>query len=552
MVSTPNKKNEHTNAILGAIPNESFQVEKTFGYDYFSQVVVVRNNKLAGRYEDIKFLESVEPNTREQFVKEAKVLSAMHHNNIPKVYDFLEYNDTLLFRSEHIEGYSLKEILEALKDRNEEFPRYAAASIILKLMNALYYAHNEVMFDKKKTCIIHCDIKPSNIILSSKNYRRKNKPDGKFINLIKQNKVEPYLIDFGIAKLKGDAKNEDGTLEYLSPMQAGFADNSSNLNWRTDIYQLLLVYYEILTKKKPYSNLPKKAIIEQKLSRDFEISKKDNVSAPIKNLIEKGAKRHKEKSFKSEKECIRELSRIESEEKLHSIFNKYKKPVISAATILFIALFSIVMYHAWDNGTQSTDSIIKNIERRENPSLNELENAAIKIQKRSFEKKYYEPLIKGEFRDKKTGKPLYPSYLDANGQWALTQAGDDSAGAFTGLLFEYSDRYPRLSDYAKEYAEPILDSEFDGTSPNRFHYALIPGYEKTKDERYLKKLINVTDILMTHFNERKGMTQCADLSLAKLFLFVYEKTGDKKYLEFFEGYMKEFINNNIDDDGYIY
>jgi hypothetical protein len=148
--------------------------------------------------------------------------------------------------------------------------------------------------------------------------------------------------------------------------------------------------------------------------------------------------------------------------------------------------------------------------------------------------------------------PLHPLSLDANKYWVLVGPETEDAGAFVGLLFNYSDKYPKLKQYAIEYAEPILESEFDGSSEKRFMYALIPAYEHTQDEKYLKKLINVTDTLIDQFSIDLSTTECNEMSQEKLFLFAYNHTGDKRYLDFYNNLTINFIDNNIDSDGYIY
>ena len=560
-----NRNNMHVREILNNIPKESFQLVKTFNNcvyihnkgahqtnrTFSNGVAVVKNNKLAGRLEDVKLLESLEPESRKRFLREGKILSAINYKNIPQVYDILEYEDWLLFRYEHVEGYSLKEVLDYLKKKKVVFPKYAATSIIFKLLNALYYAHNEVRYEGQKKSIIHCDIKPSNIILCVKDYSRKGNLDEKFITLLKQNKVEPFLIDFGVAKFRGKTSIE-GTVNYLSPAQI----SKRKLDWRTDIYQLMLVYNELLTLVLPYSGLSRNKILEEKLKRDFSLDKTSNINGSIKDFIEKGTKRDSSKSFKSEKECIKILSVIESRQKKLDFFRKYKKSILIMAVVIICLVLSFFIYKIWDYQTQSVDAIVRGIENNPNPTITELEAATARIQTRAFEKKYYEPLIRGEFRDIKTGKPLYPSHLDISGNWVLVGPETESAGMFVGLLFDYSkkypEKYPKLLAYAKEYAEPILDSEFDGSSEKRYMYALIPGYETTHDERYLKKLINVSEMLIYYSSVESGSTQCNDMYQEKLFLYVYNKTGTERYLAFYKLLVKSFVKANIDSDGYIY
>lgn len=425
-----------------------------------------------------------------------------------------------------------------------------ATSIILKLIGALAYIHKGVSYNNEKKTITHRDIKPSNIILSAKNWARKEKIDGDFLELVKQNKSEPYLIDFGIAKFKEDAKNDSGTLAYLSPAQAGC--EYGRQDWRTDVYQLLLVYYELLRGKNPYAGISRSEIILAKKNEDFKISDKHKLSKPIRNLIEKGMKRHPKESFKSEKQIIKALSKIRSRQRKIEFVKRHKKPIAALLLAVLIISLSFAAYRIWDYQTKSTDALIKKIESNPNPSTEELQQALYQIQARAFEKKYYDPLLRGEYRDKATGSPLYPSHLDAKGNWVLEGPSTESAGAFTGLLFNYADRYPGLLNFSIEYAEPILKVEYDGSNEGAFIYGLVPAYEKTKDRRYLKKLINVSDNYAKLFNARKGSNLRNDMYLVELNLWLYNQTNEKKYLDFSKSFMLNYIKNNIDYDGYVY
>jgi len=118
---------------------------------------------------------------------------------------------------------------------------------------------------------------------------------------------------------------------------------------------------------------------------------------------------------------------------------------------------------------------------------------------------------------------LYPSHLDPNGEWVLVSSHDEASGAFVGMLFEQSVDYPEVLPYAEEYAEPLLFSKFDGSASRRFAWGLIPAYEVTGDKKYLTKLINVSETLISFFNMRKGIYQTMDLFHGELFIFYLEK-----------------------------
>lgn len=548
-MSSSNKKERLKNS-LKSVSNQDFEVQKVFESDFFSGVAVVKNNKLAGRLEDVKFLESVEPNLKEQFRKEAKILSAIQHENIPRVYDLIEEGDKILFRSEHVEGYSLKEVLQAFRERDERFPKDTASTIILKLMKALHYAHNDIRYKGKKKSLTHRDIKPSNIILSAKNCLRKDRIDDNFLDLVRRNKVEPYLIDFGIARFKGDITDKSGTVAYLSPAQAG--SEYGKQDWRTDLYQLLLVYSEMLTGKQPFAGLARSKIISRKKNKDFKLAKSSKIQRPVKSLIGKGMKRNPEEGFKSEREVIKTLSKLNSRQRKVGYVKKQRKPLIALFLLALIISLASPTYNFWDSQTRSTDALVRAIESNPNPTIEELELALHKIQKRAFEKKYYEPLLQGKFRDAETGELFYPSHLNTDGEWVFVGPSDNDAGAFAGLLFNHVDEYPELLAYAVEYVQPILEAEFDGPSPNRFAYALIPAYEASGDEMYLEKLVSVAESLKGELEMRKGMIQSADFYRVGLFLWLYQETGEEKYLETSERVMLHYMEHNIDANGYVY
>lgn len=539
MALDSDSEKDNFNAVIHSFKNENLEVKQVFKSGFFNGVGVVKNNKLAGRLEDVKFLESYEPNLRLNFINEGKMLSSIDHDSIPKLYDIIEQDNTLLFRTEHIEGYSLKEVLDVLKQSNQKFPKNIATQIMLKLANALNYAHNNVIYDGKKVKIIHCDIKPSNIILTAKNYKRKSKVSKQFLKLLLNNKVEPKIIDFGIAKFKGSSK--EGTLPYLSKSQI----NNKPLNWKTDTYQLALIYYEMLTLNNPFNALKRDELSKLKQEK-FKI--KENLNANIQKFIEKGM----DENFENEKDSINLLKKINSKEKIIGYVEKNKKPLIAVAIVFLLFSLSLLSLNLYDKYILSSDAMIKKIENNPNISLKELESAIKKIQKRSFEKKYLNPLLNGEFTDKITDEPIYPSSLDADGNWILTGPSEESAGAFAGLLFKYSTKYPQILDLATKYTKPIFESEFDGTSPLRFYYSLIPAYEITNDNKYLNKLINISNSHVSFFKQKKGMMQSMDIYSIELFIWLYKKTGEEKYLNLSKYYLDLFISNNIDDDGYVY
>ena len=176
---------------------------------------------------------------RQQFLKEARLLSAIDHPFICTVYDLFETEDGLLFMvMPCYEGITLRRRLEDGIIGVDE-----ALSICKQLASGLCKAHE---YD-----IVHQDVKPDNTILT----------DG---NLIK-------IIDFGLARLIGKSSDESekvimGTIAYMSPEQTF----GNPVDARTDIWSLGVVLYEMLTGHLPFRGDFSQAIIHSILNEEPE------------------------------------------------------------------------------------------------------------------------------------------------------------------------------------------------------------------------------------------------------------------------------------------
>ncbi|MGA7991674.1 MAG: protein kinase, partial [Thermoanaerobaculia bacterium] len=158
----------------------------------------------------------------ERFMREAQAAGTLSHPNIVTIHDVGEEveTQTSFIAMEYVEGKNLKQLL---KER-AVFSWDRVAEIAMSVADALDYAH--------RRGIVHRDVKPANIILTS---------DGTV-----------KITDFGIAKIETSSLTETGqflgTPNYMSPEQVtgGTVDN------RSDLFSLGVVLYELLTKRKPF------------------------------------------------------------------------------------------------------------------------------------------------------------------------------------------------------------------------------------------------------------------------------------------------------------
>lgn len=168
-----------------------------------------------------------QPTFRRRFEREAKVVASLDHPAIVPVYDFGEEDGQPFLVMRFMTGGSLGERLKQGAISIAE-----SARIMAKLAPALDEVHAHG--------VIHRDLKPSNVLFDQRN--------------------EPYISDFGTAKLKyahtklTDTGGAVGTPAYMSPEQI---QGEAELDGRSDIYTLGVILFEMLTGKHPYqTNTP--------------------------------------------------------------------------------------------------------------------------------------------------------------------------------------------------------------------------------------------------------------------------------------------------------
>src|ERR1700686_4989374 len=156
-----------------------------------------------------------------RFEREALAVGALSHNHILPLYDFGEQCPWYYLVMPYIDGGTLRDYLPKRKRLTLE----EAASFVDQIAAALQYAH-----DSK---VVHRDVKPSNILLRQDGYA--------------------YLVDFGLAKALMGAESLTsegamvGTPEYMAPEQS-----NGESDYRSDIYSLGVILYQMLTGRVPF------------------------------------------------------------------------------------------------------------------------------------------------------------------------------------------------------------------------------------------------------------------------------------------------------------
>ncbi|HVU70579.1 MAG TPA: protein kinase [Ktedonobacteraceae bacterium] len=156
-----------------------------------------------------------------RFEREALAVGALSHNHILPLYDFGEQSPWYYLVMPYVDGCTLRDYLF----RHKQLTLEEAASFLSQIASALQYAHEHG--------VVHRDVKPSNILLRQDGYA--------------------YLVDFGLAKAMqgGEALTSAGAMvgtpEYMAPEQSnGVSD------YRSDIYSLGIILYQMLTGQLPF------------------------------------------------------------------------------------------------------------------------------------------------------------------------------------------------------------------------------------------------------------------------------------------------------------
>ncbi|MBI1807806.1 MAG: alpha/beta fold hydrolase [Ignavibacteria bacterium] len=237
----------------------------------------------------LKFLPShltASEQDKARFLQEAKAAAALNHPNICTIHGIEEHNDEQFIVMEYVDGKTLRSQISNFQSRT---PFNQIVDWGLQIGDALAAAHEKG--------ITHRDIKPDNIMTTSKNQIK--------------------VMDFGLAKLKGGlgltrTATTVGTIAYMSPEQIQSAD----VDHRTDIWSFGVMLYEMLTGRLPFRGEHQPAIMYSILNEDpqpFEKFRAD-ISPPLKKIIHRALEKPREKRYKTVEELLVDLESLKPTE----------------------------------------------------------------------------------------------------------------------------------------------------------------------------------------------------------------------------------------------
>lgn len=193
----------------------------------------------------------------QMFVDEARISSHLHHPNIVPVFDFGQVNQQYYIAMELVEGTNLKNLFFRSLKQEKVLSKPLVYFMVSKIASALEYAHRvQIEGQEGQLKLVHRDVSPQNILISRRG--------------------EVKITDFGIAKAairltQTQPGKIQGKYSYMSPEQA----LGRNIDHRSDIFSLGIIFFELLTGKKVYGS--KDSVERYKQATKAKIPRLNNI-----------------------------------------------------------------------------------------------------------------------------------------------------------------------------------------------------------------------------------------------------------------------------------
>jgi eukaryotic-like serine/threonine-protein kinase len=220
-----------------------------------------------------------------RFTREARIVQALHHPNIVRLYDTGHDHGHLYFAMEYFAGQTAGQILK----QRGRIDVGAVIEIAAQTADALHYAH-------VNGHLVHRDIKPENLLVDRW--------------------CRVKVLDFGLARIEGvqsitKVGTVVGSLYYVSVEQL----LGRQIDGRADVYSLGVSMYEMLTGRRPYRgrtlNEMTEAIVSGKAPAPSHLE--PGVSPALEAIIHRAMERDLSRRYASAEELHRDLRALQGQ-----------------------------------------------------------------------------------------------------------------------------------------------------------------------------------------------------------------------------------------------
>jgi serine/threonine protein kinase/Tfp pilus assembly protein PilF len=272
----------------------SYKLQKVLGRGGMGIVFLAEDTRLE-RFVALKILSSAVADDAEnalRFEHEAKVASAVSHQNVAHIYEFGKYEGRYFFAMEYVPGKNLRQSLEEKK-----IDLANAVEIALQIARALEAAHNRG--------IVHRDVKPENVIIRQR--------------AVVTKEMFVKVLDFGLAKLSERKPREGsvsfetkpglimGTTAYMSPEQV----RGEKVDERTDLWSLGVVLYEMIAGERPFKGETASDVQAAILLQEPTSLPLDAKLSQLNVIVEKALSKNVAARYQSAEEIINDLRSLQ-------------------------------------------------------------------------------------------------------------------------------------------------------------------------------------------------------------------------------------------------
>ena len=233
-----------------------------------------------------------DPSILDRFKKETKLARRITHRNVLRTHDFGETGGTAYISMEYLEGVTLKDLIAS----KGALPIGVGLRIAKQMCQGLEAAHAQG--------VVHRDIKPQNMLILPETGDLK-------------------IMDFGIARVSemkaGTAAGDSGlttagtvmgTPDYIPPEQA----QGSPADFRSDIYSLAVVLYEVFTGRLPFTadTIMKVVLAHIRNPPPPPRTVNDHIPAELEAVILRGLRKEPAERYQTVEEMARDLDEVSS------------------------------------------------------------------------------------------------------------------------------------------------------------------------------------------------------------------------------------------------
>jgi serine/threonine-protein kinase len=206
---------------------------------------------------------------QEMFLREGAIAARISHRNVARIFDLGETQGVLYIAMEYVDGDALSRLDRACQKLHVSIPPRVGLRILADVCAGLQHAHELRDGTGRLLNVVHCDISPPNILISTQGVSK--------------------LIDFGIAEthLRANQENEPGVVKgkahYMAPEQA----LGRPVDRRADIWAVGAILYYLLSGRTPYDEKTDTATLLKLTSGKPPAPLPETVHPAIASIVER-------------------------------------------------------------------------------------------------------------------------------------------------------------------------------------------------------------------------------------------------------------------------